>query len=108
MSVVVKNVEGNLPRFLFAYSYKLEEKSGGGAATVRHLVSGRPVGRSVGVEWYMAVLDGYGAIVVDGLGGTKEEEDEEDGKMGRGGKFGSVGRFGREREGEEEEANQEP
>ena len=33
----------------------------------------------------MAVLDGYGAIVVDGLGSTKEEE-EEDGKMGEGGR----------------------
>ena len=39
----------------------------------------------------MAVLDGYGAIVVDGLGSTKEEEEEEDGKMGEG-EFGSVGR----------------
>ena len=90
MSVVVKNVEGNLPRFLFSYSYKLEEKSGGGAATVRHLVSGRPVG----VEWYMAVLDGYGAIVVDGLGGTKEE----DGKMGEASLGRSVGSEGNERE----------
>ena len=52
-------------------------------------------------EWYMAVLDGYGAIVVDGLG-TKKEEEEEDGKMGREREFGSVGwsvgRFGRRRE----------
>ena len=36
----------------------------------------------------MAVLDGYGAIVVDGLGTKKEE----DGKMGREREFGSVGR----------------
>lgn len=59
----------------------------------------------------MAVLDGYGAVVVDGLG-TKEEED---GKMGEreGGRVW-VGRpvasEGNEREEgeEEEEANQEP
>ena len=43
----------------------------------------------------MAVLDGYGAIVVDGLGTKKEEED---GKMGER-EFGSVGRFGRGRGG---------
>ena len=65
-------------------------------------MSGRgTVGWSVGLqreraEWYMAVLDGYGAIVVDGLGTKKEEE--EDGKMGER-EFGSVGRFGRGRGG---------
>ena len=58
-------------------------------------------------EWYMAVLDGYGAIVVDGLG-TKKEEEEEDGKMGREREFGSVGRSLRKREGEGGEADQEP
>ena len=58
-------------------------------------------------EWYMAVLDGYGAIVVDGLG-TKKEEEEEDGKMGREREFGSVGRSLRKREGEGKEADQEP
>ena len=47
----------------------------------------------------MVVLDGYGAIVVDGLGSTKEEEEEEDGKMGEG-EFGSVGRSLQKRVGE--------
>ena len=48
-------------------------------------------------EWYMAVLDGYGAIVVDGLG-TKKEEEEEDGKMGRESWRESLGRsVGRKR-----------